>query len=173
MATKLFCTICYHEHEATSPPEACPRCQADAKSLLAIGVAPSDPASATVALKPQTLEEVRDLARKGLKGVCAVYPHCDGQDDKICQREAYGKSIGSAGSVPGQLPGQCCALAALRLQTRLVGPHFEPDTTLLLRPATCHADHGRLGVGIGRYTEAITEADFCRAPFAAAGRRAP
>ena len=51
--------------------------------------------------RPQTLDAVRDLARKKMKGICAVYPSCDGNMDKICQREAYGKPIGWVGLAKG------------------------------------------------------------------------
>ena len=165
MITQLFCTICYHEFEAALPPAACPQCRANAKSLLPLQVGTADTTPTPVNQKPQTLEEVRDLARKGLKGVCAVYPHCDGQDERICQREAYGKSIGFGGAGSGaSFTANVSALAALRLHTRLVGPHFEPDSTFhfcgtpLVMPIM-----GASTSGIGRYTEAITEADFCRA----------
>lgn len=165
MATKLFCTVCYHEYETTTPAVACPHCQADAKSLLLLNAAPADPASALITAKPQNLEEVRDLARKGLKGVCAVYPHCDGQEERVCQREAYGKSIGFGGVGSGaSFQANVTSLAALRLQTRLIGPHFEPDTAFsfcglkLAMPIM-----GASTSGVGRYTEAVTEADFCRA----------
>jgi len=165
MATKWFCTICYHENEASTPPVSCPQCGASVNSLLQVNAEKADPAVATIAPKPQTLEDVRDLARKGLKGVCAVYPHCDGQDERICQREAYGKSIGFGGVGSGaSFQANVASLAALRLKTRLVGPHFEPDTAFsfcgmkLVMPIM-----GASVSGIGKYTEAITEADFCRA----------
>ena len=48
---------------------------------------------------PKYLEQVRDLARTKLKGICAVYPSCDGGFDKICQKEAYGKES----NVPARL----------------------------------------------------------------------
>lgn len=165
MATTWFCTICYHEYEDATPPAACPRCQASGNSLLPVAVAKDDPASTTLTLKPQTLEEVRDLARKGLKGVCAVYPHCDGQDERICQREAYGKSIGFGGVGSGaSFQANVASLAALRLRTRLIGPHFEPDTAFTFCGMSLAMPiMGASVSGIGRYTEAITEIDFCRA----------
>lgn len=72
MASRWFCTIRCHGHESKASPASCPNCHAQLPSLLAIG---ADPALTPITPKPQTLEEVRDLARQGLKGVCAVYPH--------------------------------------------------------------------------------------------------
>jgi isopentenyl diphosphate isomerase/L-lactate dehydrogenase-like FMN-dependent dehydrogenase len=156
MSTKWFCTICYHEAEAESLPEACPQCAAEGKSLLALD---------ETGARPQSLEEVRDLARRGLKGICAVYPHCDGGDERICQREAYGHPIGFGGVGSGaSFRANVTALDGLRLNTRLVGPHFEPDTSFdfagrqLVMPVM-----GASTSGVGRFGEAISEVDFCRA----------
>jgi 4-hydroxymandelate oxidase len=163
--SKWFCTICYHEHETSAPPVSCPRCAADRKSLLPLSDDQGLPASQPGTNKPQTLEEVRDLARNRFKGICAVYPHCDGRDDRICQREAYGKPIGFGGVGSGAgFRANVASLAALRLKTRLIGQHFEADTGL----AFCGMQlsmpiMGAPTSGIGRYTEAITETDFCRA----------
>ena len=48
------------------------------------------------------LEDVRDEARKKLKGICGVYKLCDGADNKICQGHFYGKSIGMGGIGSGE-----------------------------------------------------------------------
>ena len=90
---KWYCTICYHGYEAASSPVSCPRCTADRTSLLQLGDGTAASAADSGTKKPQTLEEVRDLARKQVKGICAVYPQCDGLDERICQREPYGKPI--------------------------------------------------------------------------------
>lgn len=90
---KWFCTICYHEHEDKNPPESCTKCGAHPKSIMQ-----PDP---DLEALPSNLEEVRDLARKKLKGFCAVYPACDGKPDRICQRESYGKPIGLRGAGSG------------------------------------------------------------------------
>lgn len=164
MSLKWYCTICYHEHEADSQPLSCRHCTADRRSLLQLGDENDSSASGNGIHKPQTLEEVRDLARKLLKGICAVYPHCDGQDDRICQREAYGRAIGFGGVGSGSgFKANVAALASLRLKTRLIGPHFETDTALdfcsikLSMPIM-----GAPVSGIGKYVDSITETDFCR-----------
>jgi len=163
--SKWFCTICYYEYEEAVPPVSCPQCEADRKSLLQLSDEKGDPASPLDIAKPQTLEEVRDLSRKLLKGICAVYPHCDGLDERICQHEAYGKPIGFGGVGSGaSFRANVASLGALRLKTRLVGQHFKADTGLsfcglkLTMPIM-----GAPTSGVGRYTEAITETDFSRA----------
>jgi 4-hydroxymandelate oxidase len=160
MAIKWFCTICYHEDQAEALPEYCPKCGAGRASLLVTeDKKVSDDQGDG---RPSSLEEVRDLARKGLKGICAVYPHCDGGDDRICQREAYGKPIGFGGAGSGtSFRANVEALAALRFKTRLVGEHFEPDTGVTF--AGLHLAMPVMGAptsGVGRYTEAISELDF-------------
>jgi len=124
-----------------------------------------DPASPQSIGKPQTLEGVRDLARNRLKGICAVYPHCDGLDERICQHEAYGKPIGFGGVGAGAgFRANVVSLAALRLKTRLIGQHFEADTSLTFCGMQLSMPiMGASTSGVGRYTEAITETDFCRA----------
>lgn len=165
MTSKWFCTICYHEHAAEAQPAACPQCAAGSASLLPLPGDAAEPTASPAVGLPQTLEEVRDLARKGLKGICAVYPHCDGLDERICQREAYGKSIGFGGTGSGaSFKANVKALDTLRLKTRLIGEHFEADAGFsfcgvrLAMPIM-----GAPTSGVGHYTEAISEGDFCRA----------
>ncbi len=165
MPEKWFCTICYHEEETFSPPASCPQCDADRKSLLQSGAEQVDPKSSQSTVRPQTLEEVRDLARNRLKGICAVYPHCDGRSERICQREAYGKPIGIGGVGSGSsFRANITALAGLRLKTRLIDDHFEPDTSF----SFCGIElsmpiMGASPSGVGRFNDSITEYDFCRA----------
>jgi len=127
--------------------------------------AKGDPVSDQIATKPQTLEEVRDLARKRLKGICAVYPHCDGLEERICQHEAYGKPIGFGGVGSGaSFRANVASLAALRLKTRLIGQHFVADTGFTFCGLKLSMPiMGASTSGVGRYTESITETDFCRA----------
>ena len=163
--TRWFCTICYHEQESKGIPEACPECSADPKSMVSVTEDLSEPVSSDVTGVPETLEAVRDRARKKLKGICAVYPACDGGPDRICQREAYGKPIGFGGAGSGAgFTANVSALERWRLKTCLVGEHFEPDTRFEIfnRELTMPV-MGSSTAGISRYTETITEKDFCRA----------
>lgn len=163
--TKWFCTICYHEQEGKEIPESCNVCGAGSKSIVTLQAGTEDKALTDFGSVPETLEEVRDRARKKLKGICAVYPSCNGNEDKICQREAYGRSIGFGGAGSGAgFAANVSALASWHLKTRLVGEHFEPDTRLeffgreLSMPIM-----GASTAGISRYNDTITEMDFCRA----------
>jgi len=114
--------------------------------------------------KPETLDQVRDMARKKLKGICAAYPYCDGNFDKVCQKEAYGKPIGLGGAGQGfSFRANTQALADTKLFMSVLGSHFEPDTTTSflgidlafpVMPAST--------AGPGKYNDALDETDFCR-----------
>jgi 4-hydroxymandelate oxidase len=159
------CTICYHVAEGEAPPERCPACASSRKMFVRTSGKPAENEPPESIGMPQTLEEVRDRARAKLRGICGVYPACDGKPDRICQREAYGKPIGFGGAGSGaSFTANVEALVSLKLRTRLVGKHFDPDTRLdfvgreLSVPAM-----GASTSGISRYGDAIDERDFCLA----------
>lgn len=159
------CTICYNEHDGEQPPGRCARCAASAKTMVRTSGEPKDGEAPEYVGLPETLEEVRDRARAKLKGICAVYPACDGKPDRICQREAYGKPIGFGGVGSGaSFAANVEAVASLRLRTHLVGGNYEPDTRLnfLGRELSVPA-MGASTSGVSRYVDAIDEKDFCRA----------
>lgn len=112
-----------------------------------------------------TLEDVRNQAREKLKGICAVYPICDGATDRICQRENYGKAIGLGGAgLGGSFRANIEALSRLKLHTRVVGDAFTPDASFDF--FGLRLDFPILGAstsGMSAYNNAITEEDFCRA----------
>jgi len=112
-----------------------------------------------------TLEDVRNQAREKLKGICAVYPICDGASDRVCQRENYGKAIGLGGvGLGGSFRANIEALARVKLHTRVVGEAFTPDASFeffglpLSMPIL-----GASTSGMSAYNNAITEEEFCRA----------
>ncbi len=159
-----FCTICYHEGSEKEAPKMCSECGADPKSLLQMESVDAQKLFDRDQL-PQNLEEARDIARKKLKGLCAVYPECDGTRDRICQREAYGKPIGFGGAGSGaSFAANVRSLKEVRLKTRLIGDHFEPDTQFqFLGTDLSMPIMGASTAGISRYNDTITEIDFCRA----------
>ena len=115
-----------------------------------------------------SLEDVRTAAREKLKGICAVYPVCDGAAERICQRENYGKAIGLGGAgLGGSFRANVEALAKLKLHTRVVGESLNPDLSFdffglkLSMPIL-----GASTSGMSSYNNAITELDFCRATLA-------
>lgn len=149
-----YCTICHAETEQGESPLNCPNCSADGKMLL-------DKSSDI----PETPEDVRNVARKRLKGLCAAYPLCDGNFDKVCQKEAYGKPIGFGGAGQGvSFRNNVQALMNLRLKMRVVGEHVEPDTSMnFLGINLAFPVMAASTAGIEKYNNAMPEKDFCRA----------
>ena len=115
----------------------------------------------------KTLEDVRDIARGKLKGICAVYKTCDGLDTKLCQGQSYGRPIGIGGTGSGaSFHNNILALEKIKLKMRLIGDHFEPSTefnffgnklSMPIMGASVAGVHSFGG------DEVITEKDFCRA----------
>lgn len=149
-----YCTNCHSEVEQNEAPQNCSNCLAHGKLLLnmADGL-------------PKTPEDVRESARKKLKGLCAAYPLCDGNFDKVCQKEAYGKPIGFGGAGQGtSFKNNVQSLMNLRLKMRVVGEHTEPDTsTEFLGIRLAFPVMGSSTAGIEKYNDAMPEKDFCRA----------
>lgn len=75
-----------------------------------------------------TLQEVRREALAKLKGTCGVYKVCDGDPARLCQGQHYGGTIGMGGVGKGlAFAANVSALDRIRLKTRLLVPHQEPD----------------------------------------------
>ncbi|MBA3011739.1 MAG: alpha-hydroxy-acid oxidizing protein [Proteobacteria bacterium] len=147
-----YCSVCHSEYTTQEKPAVCGTCQSDDRMIME---------SASI---PKTPEDVRDAARKKMKGICAAYPSCDGNFDKICQKEAYGKPIGLGGAGSGQsFRANGAALAAIRLNMSVVGEHFEPDTRCsflgmdLAFPVLASST-----AGAEKYNDAIDETSFCK-----------
>ena len=147
------CTMCFTTMEQEEQPEHCSFCGADSRVIL------------DKETLPQTLEAVRDRARKNLKGFCAAYPACDGKFDKVCQKEAYGKPIGFGGAGAGfSFRANVASLEAVRFKLRVVGEHTEPDTSCsFLGTKLDFPVMAASTAGAERYNNAISEEDFCRA----------
>ena len=164
---KWICTVCDYVHEGEEPPEVCPVCGAPAEDFDLLpdetpAVTPSEPVAESTSL---TLPAVRDRARDRLRGICGVYPACDGAGERICQREAYGLPIGMGGAGSGaSFAANTTALAALKLHTRLIGPHVEPDTSCSFLGRTLSMPIMAASTsGVSRYNDAIGERAFCDA----------
>lgn len=151
---KWYCTMCHTEVEQENVPDNCTTCMAAGKLILDVeaGI-------------PATPEDVRAQARKRLKGLCAAYPACDGNFDKVCQKEAYGKPIGFGGAGQGSsFRNNAQALMNLRLKMRVVGEHVEPDASIqFLGMNLDFPVMGASTAGIEKYNDAMPEKDFCRA----------
>ncbi len=148
---KWYCSVCHETSTGANKPDECGKCHSDHRMIMDIGNV------------PETLEQVRDLARKKLKGICAAYPLCDGSFDKICQKEAYGKPIGFGGAGQGRsFKANVEALGNIRLNMSVLGNHFEPDTSCsflgidLDFPVLASST-----AGVERYNDAVDETMFC------------
>ncbi|THB81817.1 MAG: alpha-hydroxy-acid oxidizing protein [Desulfobacteraceae bacterium] len=151
--TQWTCTLC-HEEISDPKPEYCPNCSADAAMIL-------DREKEL----PQDLEAARTRARTLLKGFCAAYPACDGNFDKICQREAYGKPIGFGGAGQGiSFRANTQALLDIRLKTSVVGDHFVPDTTTRIFGKDIEFPvMASSTAGVQGYNQVMDETQFCKA----------
>ncbi len=143
---KWICTVCSYVHEGDAPPETCPVCGVGADKFVPAGdegkPAPSaassaSPSTASLSLSKGspskggalTLEDVRDAAREKMRGICAVYPWCDGKAENICNREAYGRAIQMGGVGSGtSFRNNVTSIERLTLKTRVCGEHFEVDS---------------------------------------------
>ncbi len=112
------------------------------------------------------LTEVREIAKEKMKGVCGVYKVCDGLPERLCQGIKYGKAIGMGGIGKGEsFAANVKALDRLKLKTRLITPHLEPNTKAkflgkeVAFPIFCTSMSGvKISMGGG-----ITELEFARA----------
>lgn len=146
-----YCSVCHETIDSEKQPDTCDTCHADSRMII------------NKTDVPDSLEQVRDLARKKLKGICAAYPSCDGSFDKICQREAYGKPIGLGGVGQGRsFRANAQALADVQFNMSVLGDHFEPDTSCsflgvdLDFPVLASST-----AGAQNYNDALDETQFC------------
>lgn len=146
-----YCSVCHELLKSENKPGSCHICDADDRMIMKMEDVPG------------TLEQVRDLARTKLKGICAAYPSCDGNFDKICQREAYGKPIGLGGAGQGwSFRANTEALAGIQFNMSVLGDHFEPDTSCsflgmdLKFPVLAAST-----AGAQKYNNALDETQFC------------
>jgi len=112
------------------------------------------------------LTEVREKAKERMKGFCAVYKVCDGEPERLCQGIKYGKAIGMGGIGKGaSFTANVEALNRLKLKTRLITPHVEPNPKAsflgkeVAFPIFCTSMSGvKISMGGG-----ITELEFAQA----------
>jgi 4-hydroxymandelate oxidase len=114
-----------------------------------------------------TLEEVRAKAKEKLKGFCMVYKDCDGDPNRFCQGQHYGRPLGFGGIGSGaSFHNNWIALRNIKLKMELISDHFEPNTQFkffdknLTMPIM-----GASVSGVNSFggEEVITEGDFCHA----------
>ena len=78
-------------------------------------------------IEKKDLTYYRDIAREKLAGVCAVNGVCDGNPDRLCQGQKYGKAIGFGGAGKGEtFDANFKALQIYKLRMRVIKKHAEP-----------------------------------------------
>lgn len=149
--TQWYCSVCHGTQKNEDKPSECDNCHADSRMIMEQDEL------------PQNLEEVRDKARKKLKGICAVYPVCDGGGDKICQRESYGKPIGLGGAGQGlSFRANKEALEKVQFNMSVLGEHFKPDTsTSFLGIDLKFPVIPASTAGVSKYNDNMDETAFC------------
>ncbi|MFX1502876.1 MAG: alpha-hydroxy-acid oxidizing protein, partial [Promethearchaeota archaeon] len=114
----------------------------------------------------KTLEDVRNIAREKLKGICGVYKDCDGDPRRLCQGQSYGRAFGIGGIGSGtSFNNNFLALRKYQLKMKLIGEDLIPDTTYnffgkeLSMPIMAASVAGVNSFGGDKV---ITEEEFCR-----------
>jgi len=115
----------------------------------------------------KTVEDVRNIAREKLKGICGVYKECDGEPRRLCQGQSYGRALGIGGIGSGaSFNNNFLALRRYKLKMKLVEEDFTPDTSYnffdneLTMPIMAASVAGVNSFG---GDSVITEQEFCRA----------
>ena len=115
----------------------------------------------------KTLEDIRKIAQKKMMGICGVYKICDGDSTRICQGQSYGKPLKFGGIGSGaSFNNNIIALKKYQLKMRLIGDHFEPDTSYNFFGKTLSMPiMGASVAGVNSFggEKVITEKEFCRA----------
>jgi isopentenyl diphosphate isomerase/L-lactate dehydrogenase-like FMN-dependent dehydrogenase len=114
----------------------------------------------------KTVEDVRNIAREKLKGICGVYKDCDGDPRRLCQGQSYGRALGIGGIGSGtSFNNNFLALKKLKLNMKLIGEDFTLDTRYnffgreLSMPIMAASVAGVNSFG---GEKVISEEDFCR-----------
>jgi isopentenyl diphosphate isomerase/L-lactate dehydrogenase-like FMN-dependent dehydrogenase len=77
----------------------------------------------------KTVEDVRNIAREKLKGICGVYKDCDGDPRRLCQGQSYGRALGIGGIGSGaSFNNNFLALRKYKLKMNLIGRDIAPNT---------------------------------------------
>jgi len=106
----------------------CPVCGATKDSLKLINN--DSEITKTGSTDTFTLVTARNYAREKLAGVCGVYKVCDGNPDRLCMGQKYGNPIGMGGIGKGLgFTANIDALDRIKLKTRLISTHADPDLT--------------------------------------------
>jgi len=115
----------------------------------------------------KTVEDVRNIAREKLKGICGVYKDCDGDPRRLCQGQSYGRALGIGGTGSGaSFNNNYLALRKYKLKMELIQKDIVPNTFYdffgrkLTMPIMAASVAGVNSFGGDRV---ITEQQFCHA----------
>ncbi len=115
----------------------------------------------------KTLEDVRESAKQKLKGICGVFPVCDGNTNRICQGNSYGKPLKFGGAGSGaSFKNNFDALLAIRFKMRVVGSSLNPRTSYEFFGRKLSIPiMGASVAGVNSFggDSVILESDFCKA----------
>jgi 4-hydroxymandelate oxidase len=113
-----------------------------------------------------SLEEIREIAKSKLMGICGVYKECDGSPMRICQGQSYDKPLKFGGIGSGaSFNNNFLALKKYHLKMKVIGDHFEPDTSYeFFGKKLSMPIMGASVAGVNSFggESVISEKDFCR-----------
>ena len=114
----------------------------------------------------KSLEEIRELARSKLMGICGVYKDCDGSPTRICQGQSYGKPLKFGGIGSGtSFHNNFLALRKYNLKMSVIGEDFIPDTSYTFFGSKLSMPiMGGSVAGVNSFggESVISEKEFCR-----------
>ncbi|MHA2391538.1 MAG: alpha-hydroxy-acid oxidizing protein [Promethearchaeota archaeon] len=115
----------------------------------------------------KTVEDVRNIAREKLKGICGVYKDCDGDPRRLCQGQSYGRALGIGGIGSGaSFNNNFLALRKYKLKMELIEKDLTPDTKYNFFGRELNMPiMGASVAGVNSFggEQIISEKEFCRA----------
>ncbi|MFX1324658.1 MAG: alpha-hydroxy-acid oxidizing protein [Promethearchaeota archaeon] len=115
----------------------------------------------------RTLEDVRNVAREKLNGICGVYKDCDGDPRRLCQGQTYGRALGIGGIGSGtSFNNNFLALRKYNLKMELIDEDFVPNTKYNFFGRELNMPIMAASVaGVNSFggESVISEKEFCRA----------
>jgi 4-hydroxymandelate oxidase len=112
------------------------------------------------------LTKVRSVALEKLGSVCGVHRLCDGHPNNVCMGQKYGRPLGFGGAGQGMsFRNNILSLAKIKLKTRLVSAHFNPDfsTSFLGHKISMPLLGASMSGANTSFLGHVTERDFARA----------
>jgi isopentenyl diphosphate isomerase/L-lactate dehydrogenase-like FMN-dependent dehydrogenase len=113
-----------------------------------------------------SVEEDRKRAKEKLKGICGVYRICDGDPNRLCQGQSYGRKLGLGGVGSGaSFTNNVLALKKINLHMKTIEKDFEvnTETTFLGNKIKLPVMAASVsGVNSFGGDDVITEKELCR-----------